>query len=413
MKRSCRVMLAVAVGIALAGGAHAEDTLEKVKKKGALVAGVTDDAPPFGFRQRDSGSIVGYDVDLVTALATKLGVKVELRAVTAANRLSKLLDGDVDILAANLTHSESHTRESVIDFSDHYLATGQRFLAKRGVIKAHKDLRGKKIGALGGTVSESCARERCENAEIVSLGDYEQGLQALQQGEIDALTADQVILADLLANLPRGDYEIPELQISEEQYHVGVRKGDPNFVEFVNTTIRDMRQSGAAKKLYDKWFEPREERTPAAYGAVIRKASARPRFFAVVLNGVLLPKSEASIFALDGTYIGKAKVASVLEDGFYLDVDEAQYDLVRPGFLVATNMTNEMAKDIVARHQDLLKSVKSDSEKEAERIRAEIEKEGIAKQQRAQEVDAARERSRLTVQEQRAIYFRRYGGFRY
>lgn len=411
MNRAWNIMLAVALGIGVAGGVRAEDTLERVKKNGVLVAGVTDDAPPFGFTQRGSGRIVGYDVDLVTALATKLGVKVELRAVTAANRLSELLDGRVDLLAANLTHSDSHTRESVIDFSEHYLSTGQRFLAKRGVITAHKDLRGKKIGALGGTVSESCARERCENAEIIALVDYELGMQALQKGEIDALTADQVILQDLLSNLPRGDYEIPELQISEERYHLGAQKGDSKFLEFVNATLLEMRQSGAAKKLYDKWFGPPEERTPAAYGAILRKASARPRFFGVALNGVLLPRTDVSLFSLDGAYIGKGRVASVLEDGFYVDVDEAQYDLVRPGFLVAMNMTNDLARELVTRHQELLRSVKADSEKEAERIRAEIEKEGLAKQQRAQEVDMMRERSRLTVQEQRSLYFRRYGRY--
>ncbi|MBI5016199.1 MAG: transporter substrate-binding domain-containing protein [Deltaproteobacteria bacterium] len=386
--------------------------MEKVKKTGVLVAGVTDDAPPFSFMEKDSGRIVGHDVDFVTALAAKLGARVELRAVTGRNRLSELIDGNIDILAANLTHSQSHARESVIDLSDHYLGIGQKFLAKRGTIKTLKDLWGKKIGAVVGTASLGCASDRCEGGTIVPVDDYVQGVRALQRGDIDAFTSDQVILVELLASLPLGDYEIPELQISEEQYHLGVRKGDSAFLDFVNKAIRDMQQSGEAKTLKDKWFEPRTEGRGEAYGAVLRRASARPRFLGVLLKGVLAPKAEVSIFSLDGTYLGKGNVVNVADDEFYVDVDEKQYDLVRSGFLVTMDMSNEMARDVVIRHQELLRSVRADAEKEAERIRAEIEKEAIAKQQRAHEIDMLRERSKLTVQEERALFFRGYRGYR-
>jgi polar amino acid transport system substrate-binding protein len=390
----------------VSAGARAEDTLEKVKKRGVIVAGVLEEAPPFSFLEAGSNRIVGHDVDFVSVLATKLGVKLELRAVTLANRLSELVDGNIDILAANLTRSPSHTRESVIDLSDLYVTTGQKFLAKRGTIKTLKDLWGKKIGAVVGTSSENCARDRCAGGTIIPFDDYAHGILALQKGEIDAFTSDQVILVELLASLPRGDFEIPEPQLSEQQYHLGVRKGDKNFLDFVNNTIREMQQSGQTQTIKDKWFQPKQEPSLAAYGAVIRKASVRPRLLALRLKGILLPKADVGIFAFDGTYLGKGSIVSVSEDELYVDVEDAQYDMVRPGFLVAQNMSNELARDVAMRHQELLKTVNADSDKEEARLNAETEREGIAQEKRAQEIDMMRERSTLSVLEERALFFR-------
>ncbi|MBI5016098.1 MAG: transporter substrate-binding domain-containing protein [Deltaproteobacteria bacterium] len=403
MKKMIVLLLSSALAAVLATGARGEDTLEKVKRTGVLVAGLRDDAPPFGFKEMGSGTIVGYDEDYVAALAAKLGAKLEVRPVTRVTRLSALIDGNVDVVAANLIKSDS--RRSVIALSDTYLTTGQRFLAKRGAIKTLKDLEGKKVGAIIGTPSEGCARDACQGGTLMPFDDYVQAIRALQTGAIDAFTADQAILIDLLPSLPKGDYEIPDLQISQEDYVLGARQGDERFLQFLNASIRDLQQSGEAKKIYDKWFGIREERPTTAYGAIIRKAATPPRFLAITLNGALFPKADVSVFALDGNYLGKGTVASVLGDEFYLDVDPALNDLLRPGFLVTMNMTNAMARDVVIRHQDLLKSVKADAEGEAEKLRAQSEQEGIAKQKRAQEIDMMEKQTEMQIDAERARYY--------
>jgi polar amino acid transport system substrate-binding protein len=80
---------------------------------------------------------------------------------------------------------------------------------------------------------------------------------ALQQGKVFAVTTDESILANLLANAPNKEqYEIPNIQISDEPYGLGMRKGDKNLVDFVNKTLLDMEKSGEAKKIFDKWFGP-------------------------------------------------------------------------------------------------------------------------------------------------------------
>jgi polar amino acid transport system substrate-binding protein len=71
------------------------------------------------------------------------------------------------------------------------------------------------------------------------------------------VTTDEAILAGILAKAPnKAQFEIPKIQISDEPYGLGMRKGDTNFVNFVNSTILEMEKSGEAAKIFDKWFGP-------------------------------------------------------------------------------------------------------------------------------------------------------------
>ena len=86
----------------------------------------------------------------------------------------------------------------------------------------------------------------------------------MQQGKVIAATTDESILAGQLGKLEKnpatkGKFEIPELAISEEPYGIGMRKGDTNFVKFVNDTILEMEKNGEAAKIFEKWFGPNSD----------------------------------------------------------------------------------------------------------------------------------------------------------
>jgi polar amino acid transport system substrate-binding protein len=258
--KKCHVQIlflsAVLTGL-LSRGALAGDTVADAKKKGVLVCGVKDSLPPFGFVDAKTRDIVGYDVDFCRAIAARLGVKAELKPVTSASRFPQLAEGNIDLIAATMTHTAE--REKQIDFSHTYFVTGQKFLTKKGTVKALKDMEGKKVGTAKGSTSEQNVAKAVPTATVLSFDDYPQAVLALQQKKVVAVTTDESILMGQLTKLPKGEYEIPELQISEEPYGLGMRKGDTNFVTFVNKTMLDMEASGEAKKIYDKWFGPGSE----------------------------------------------------------------------------------------------------------------------------------------------------------
>jgi polar amino acid transport system substrate-binding protein len=244
--------LSLSWGVARVQAAAPADTLAAVKKKGVLVCGVKDSLPPFGYVDGTTREIVGYDIDFCKALASKLGVKVELKPVTSASRMPQLQEGNVDLIAATMTHTAE--REKQIDFSLTYFVTGQMFLTKTGTVKAVKDLEGKKIGTAKGSTSEQNATKAVPTASVLSFDDYPQAVLALQQGKVAAVTTDESILMGQLNKLPAGQFEIPRLQISEEPYGLGMRKGDSKFVAFVNKTLLEMEKNGEAVTIYDRWF---------------------------------------------------------------------------------------------------------------------------------------------------------------
>lgn len=252
-------VLALTMVGALCGAALAGDTLADVKKNGVLVAGVKDSLPPFGSVDPNTKEFVGYDIDFVKYIAKKLGVKVEYKPVTSANRMPMLMESRVDILAATMTKNPERAKQ--IDFSYTYFLTGQKFLTKKGTVKSLKDLEGKKIGTAKGSTSEQNVKKSVPSATVLSFDDYPQGVLALQQGKVIAVTTDESILAGQLGKLEKnpatkGRYEIPDITISSEPYGLGMRKGDTNFVKFVNATLLEMEKNGEAKKTFERWFGP-------------------------------------------------------------------------------------------------------------------------------------------------------------
>jgi polar amino acid transport system substrate-binding protein len=261
-------VLALTMVAGLCGAALAVDTLADVKKKGVLVAGVKDSLPPFGSVDPQTKEFVGYDIDFVKYIAKKLGVKVEFKPVTSANRMPMLMESRVDILAATMTKNPERAKQ--IDFSYTYFLTGQKFLTKKGTVKTLKDLEGKKIGTAKGSTSEQNVAKSVPSATVLSFDDYPQGVLAVQQGKVIAVTTDESILAGQLGKLEKnpatkGKFEIPDLAISSEPYGLGMRKGDTNWVKFVNDTLLEMEKNGEAKKLFEKWFGPNSD-SPIARG---------------------------------------------------------------------------------------------------------------------------------------------------
>ena len=270
MKKTLMLMMVFMLVSGLWTTARAGDTLEEAKKKGTLVCGVKDSTPGFGFIDEKTRDIVGYDVDFCRAIAKKMGVKLELKPVTSATRIPQLVAGNIDIIAATMTKNAERGKQ--IDFSYAYFMTGQKFLVKKGTVGKLADLEGKKLGTAKGSTSEQNAKKALPAATVLSFDDYPQAFLALQQGKVFAVTTDESILANMLGKAPeKTRYEIPNIQISDEPYGLGMRKGDTNLVKFVDATLLEMEKSGEAKRIFMKWFGPKQE-TPLDRGTFKIKA---------------------------------------------------------------------------------------------------------------------------------------------
>lgn len=231
------------------------DDLDEIQKRGELIVGVKDSLPPFGVLDQKSRTISGYDADFAIALAHRLGVKVLVKPVDSADRISYLKDRKSDLVIATFTKNAE--REAQIDFSYGYFVTGQKFLTKIGRMRDLADLEHANIGTAKGSTSEKQVRKALPNATIVTFEDYPEAVKALADGKLDAVTTDEPILAGLLNKMPnKKQFEIPNVPLSLEIYGIGMRKGEKRLQKFVNDALLDMEQKGEAAKIYDRWFGP-------------------------------------------------------------------------------------------------------------------------------------------------------------
>ena len=228
----------------------------EIKKKNVLVVGVKDSLYPFGFINEKSRILEGYDIDFAKNIADKLGVKLELKPVTSANRIPLLSEGNVDLLACTMTITPERAQQ--INFSYPYFVSKQKFIVKKGTIKSLKDLENKKIGTTKGSTSEINVAKAIPSAKVLSFDDYPQAFLALQQGKVAAITTDESILAGILSKATKKeDYELPTFDISKEPYGLGVNKQNPELLKIVNQTILEMEKNGKAAETFNKWFGPK------------------------------------------------------------------------------------------------------------------------------------------------------------
>lgn len=229
-------------------------TVQDVKARGKILAGVKTDFPPFGFVD-EKGVNMGFDVDIAKALAKELFGKedaVEFVAVTSGNRIAFLTTNKIDIILASMTITEE--RKKVIDYSIPYFMSGHLILVnKDSKVEKYQDLAGKKVSTTQGSTGDIVIGELVPTAERIKFQHNSESLQALKDRRVEAFVQDDVLILDL-------QKRNPELKIvgwppfRPAPYGLGVRKGDKEWLDFVDAALTKMKKTGEYQKLWDKWF---------------------------------------------------------------------------------------------------------------------------------------------------------------
>jgi polar amino acid transport system substrate-binding protein len=248
--RAILTLAALAATAVTASAQAPQGTLAKIKERGKLLAGVKLDTPPFGFLD-DKNESVGFDIELVRKVAAHIGVPVELVKVTSATRIPLLVSGNVDLVAASMTHTRE--RDKAIDFSITYYTGGQSLMVpKDSTITGVKDLGGKQVAVQQGTTLEKNIAAVAPTAKIVAFRDYTAAWLALAQGRADAFTGSLNVLQGFLKDNP--NFKIVGELFSVEPFGIGVRQGDSDLRDEINFTLQELWTSGEYATLYRKWF---------------------------------------------------------------------------------------------------------------------------------------------------------------
>ncbi|WP_095108250.1 ABC transporter substrate-binding protein [Pseudomonas sp. Irchel 3E20] len=247
---------AVAAALSLASvGALAD--IAAIKQKGEIVIGTLGTDEPNSFIDAKTRQLIGYEIDLGTAVAKDLGVKPVFKQISVAARIPELQQGRVDLLAASLTHNKE--REALVDFSYSILITGQKALVKKTTgITALEQLAGKKVLTVKGGTQEPNIRKAIPTAQVVTFETSQQALLALQQGKGQAFVDDESALTNDFAKIGAASagYAILPQNLSTEALALALPKDSAELKAAVDKTLARLENSGEAEQLYLKWYGP-------------------------------------------------------------------------------------------------------------------------------------------------------------
>lgn len=230
----------------------AQSALETVKKRGKLVVGVKTDAPPFGTVA--NGKNVGFDVDIAHRLAKALfndENQLKLVAVTDDERVPFLQSKKVDIIIATMAITDERRR--VVEFSDPYFMSSSLLLVpKTSAARGIEDMAGKTVATMPGSVQTRDVADLQPKAHRVQFSRLSETVLAVKNGQVDGhVNVDVVILASVKDN--------PDLKAVGKPFHprpvgIAVRKGDTEFINWVNAELRKMRSDGTYDRLWKTYF---------------------------------------------------------------------------------------------------------------------------------------------------------------
>jgi polar amino acid transport system substrate-binding protein len=262
------------VGSATPSSIPIGSTMAKIRERGRLIAGVSADTYLLGSRNPFTGEIEGFDIDMVKAVTEAIfgdEDRFQLKVITAAQRIPALEQGDVDIVARNMTINCERWEQ--IAFSTEYYRSGQKILVRKGS-KANSinDLNGQKVCAPIGTSSMDNLIKEAPKAIPVGASTHTGCLVLFQEGQVEAITGDDTVLAGLAAQDPYA--VVPEQQaFTEEPYGLGFNAEEVDFVRFVNARLAQMRTNGEWTQIYNRWLRdplgPAPDPPDAVYGRTL------------------------------------------------------------------------------------------------------------------------------------------------
>ena len=238
--------------------------LKRIKEAGAVRIGYREGAVPFAFAGTD-GRPHGYSIDIchaivedIAAAAGAVALRVEYRRVTPADRVDQVADGRIDLECGATTGTAE--RRARVAFSPLIFVAGTRLLVKRGsAIRSERNLAGRTVIVARGTTNETAMRILASKPggafELQVADDFAQALARLASGAVDAVAADDVLIAGFLASKDlRGNYAMVGEPVSHEPYGIMFAQGDAPLAQAVAAAFRRLAMTREIRWIYDKWF---------------------------------------------------------------------------------------------------------------------------------------------------------------
>ena len=205
--------------------------------------------PPYEMTT-DAGDFEGIDIETAQAIADKLGLELQIDDMDFDAALLSVQQGKADIVMAGVTVTDE--RKAVMDFSDSYATGIQSIIVPEGSdIASPDDLAGKKIGTQRGTTGYIYCSDDFGDENVVAYDDGLTAVQALNNGQVDAVVIDNAPAQEFIAANP--GLKILDTSYAEEDYAIGMAKNSP-LENAVNSVLEELKADGTLQAIVDKYI---------------------------------------------------------------------------------------------------------------------------------------------------------------
>lgn len=249
-KKIVAILLTLVVVFAMAGCGGSSDS-------GALIVGTEPTFPPFDTTDEDQ-NIIGFDMDLITAIGEDQGFEVEFQNLSFDGLIPAVKNGDIDIVAAGM-NKEDPERQKQVDFSDSYYDS-QLFVAVpidnetiTGIDDLTPDM---KVAAQTGTTGAAKVQELYEEGKIkeaVILDGLDTCMMQLINGDVAAVINDKPVTETYMNKQPNKIKMVGEA-LNAESYGFAVQKGNEELLNKINAGLANLIADGTYDELIEKWF---------------------------------------------------------------------------------------------------------------------------------------------------------------
>ena len=233
-----------------------KSSLETILKGGELRVGFTSGLMPFHMIDK-KGKYVGFDIDMAEEMAKALGVKFVPVNTAWDSLIPALTANKFDIIMGGMTITQE--RNLKINFADPYMVVGQTILVAskhKDKIKSYEDLNESKyiVTSSAGTTGEQAIRALMPKAQYKSFATVGEAALDVVNGKADAFVFDLPYCVAFKAQHANAKLLFLDRPLTYEPLAWGINKGDPDFLNWLDNFIRQMRNDGRYKRIYKKWF---------------------------------------------------------------------------------------------------------------------------------------------------------------
>ncbi|ABP53896.1 glutamate ABC transporter substrate-binding protein [Salinispora tropica] len=234
----------------------AGSTMERLNEAQAIKIGTKFDQPGFGLKGL-SGEPEGFDVEIAKIIAKELGIpedKIEWVETPSKVREDKIADGSVDMIVATYTIKDE--RKERVSFAGPYYEAGQNIMVKKDDTsitgpESFQDGSKKICSVTGSTPIEEIKKYLKDiPSQLVPFDTYDKCRDALQSGQVDAVTTDNVILLGYIAD-DEDAFKLAGENFTKEPYGIGVKKDDAEFRDFINDILEEAFTDGSWQTAWD------------------------------------------------------------------------------------------------------------------------------------------------------------------